>query len=171
MFDNSPTTPPISTQKWDLKQNQFPFVIIVFFTRRLFEWPEQKNSSGASGSSSSFAGSPSTSSTCSVILFLFSLTGAIRKILTYHPSWHLRSLEKTLETELFYLAFTFCHCSAMVCPGDYDRFIFPGVSSKFWRLVGWVQSPIWVLRLARIISGKLLVQGRIAIWAMPIWIL
>ena len=34
-------------------------------------------------------------------------------------SCYCRSLLSLLETEWFYLAFTFCHCSAMVCPGNY----------------------------------------------------
>ena len=40
-----------------------------------------------------------------------------------HPSKHQvpRSLLSFLKTEWFYLAFTFCHCSAMVCPGNFKQ--------------------------------------------------
>ena len=42
-----------------------------------------------------------------------------------HPSKNQvpRSLLSFLKTEWFYLAFTFCHCSAMVCPGNITKCI------------------------------------------------
>ena len=44
-------------------------------------------------------------------------------ILKNSPNIFLRSLISLLKTEWFYLAFTFCHCSAMICPGNLSRIL------------------------------------------------